>query len=135
MFIRAGAIYMPILHFGLLSMSETTASFMGRPIIARHKRLAFARPAAQTLACTLADIPQVIANVSIFDIVFYFMARFQLDAGKFFTHWFILVVCTLCLSSFYRMIGAWCRHFGVASQITGWCTMIMMVYAGELSSR
>ncbi|KAH6658427.1 putative ABC multidrug transporter [Truncatella angustata] len=131
-FSRAGALFWPILHFGLLAMSETTAAFMGRPITSRHKRLAFSRPAAQALACTIADVPFVVAMFSIYEIVYYFMVQFEQDAGKFFTQWFIFIVCTLCLTSFYRMVGAWCKHFGFASQIAGWCTMVMMVYAGYL---
>jgi ATP-binding cassette, subfamily G (WHITE), member 2, SNQ2 len=107
---------------------------MGRPIISRHKRLAFTRPAAQALACTIADIPFVVVMFSVYEIVYYFMVQFEQDAGKFFTQWFIFIVCTLCLTSFYRMVGAWCKHFGLASQVAGWCTMVMMVYAGEYGS-
>ncbi|KAI1846646.1 hypothetical protein JX265_009051 [Neoarthrinium moseri] len=116
-FSRAGALFWPMMHFGLVSMSETTASFSGRPIISRHKRLAFTRPAAQAIACTITDIPMVVTLFSIYEIVYYFMVGFQQDAGKFFTQW---------------MVGAWCKHFGFAAQITGFSTMVMMVYAGWL---
>lgn len=126
-------MFWPILHFGLLAMSETTASFMGRPIISRHKRLAFSRPAAQALACSIADIPFIVVMFSVYEIVYYFMVQFDQSAGNFFTQWFIFIACTLCLTSFFRMVGAWCKHFGLASQISGWCTMVMMVYAGKMN--
>ncbi|KAI1741490.1 putative ABC multidrug transporter [Xylaria scruposa] len=131
-FDRAGALFWPILYLGLNCLSETTASFMGRPIFSRHKLFGFARPAAQALACTLADIPFTVLGVSIFEIIYYFLAGFARDGGKFFTQWFIYIVFTLCLLSFYRMIGAWNSHFGLASQIAGWSTMVIMVYAGYL---
>ncbi|KAH8673305.1 ABC-2 type transporter-domain-containing protein [Xylariales sp. PMI_506] len=131
-FSKQSALFFPVLHFGLMGMSETTASFMGRPIFSRQKRLAFARPSAHAIACTLADIPIALVIFSVFEVVFYFMANFEHDAGKFFTQWFIYILNSLCLNSFYRMIGAWCKHFGLASQISGWCTMVMMVYAGYL---
>ncbi|KAI0420413.1 putative ABC multidrug transporter [Xylaria grammica] len=131
-FDRAGALYWPVLYLGLNCLSETTASFMGRPIFSRHKLFGFARPAAQAIACTLADIPFTLLGVSIFEIIYYFLVGFARDGGKFFTQWFIYVVFTLCLLSFYRMIGAWNSHFGVASQIAGWSTMVIMVYAGYL---
>ena len=131
LFMRTGALFFPILLFALNAMSETTGSFMGRPIISRHKRFAFYRPASYAMACVITDIPLVVVIFSIFQIVFYFMVNFQHDAGKFFTQWFLYIITTLCFTSFYRMIGAWCRHFGLASQISGWCTMVMMVYAGE----
>ncbi|KAI0799933.1 putative ABC multidrug transporter [Xylaria sp. FL0064] len=131
-FDRAGALFWPVLYFGLNCLSETTASFMGRPIFSRHKLFGFARPAAQAIACTLADIPFTILGVSIFEVIYYFLTGFARDGGKFFTQWFIYIIFTLCLLSFYRMIGAWNSHFGVASQIAGWATMVIMVYAGYL---
>lgn len=69
---------------------------------------------------------------SLFEIVYYFMVGFSMDAGGFFTQWFTFIMITLCLTSFFRMVGAWCKHFGMASQISGWCMMVLMVYAGYL---
>lgn len=112
-------------------MAEVVGSFMGRPIISRHKRLAFARPAAQAIARVATDIPLNIAQMSLFEIIYYFMVGINIDAGHFFTQWFILILITLCLTSFFRMVGAWSRHFGLASQISGWFMMALMVYAGE----
>ncbi|KAJ8132750.1 hypothetical protein O1611_g874 [Lasiodiplodia mahajangana] len=129
-FDRAGALFWPVLYLGLNCLSETTASFMGRPIFSRHKLFGFARPAAQAIACTLADIPFTVLGISIFEIIYYFLVGFARDGAKFFTQWFIYIVFTLCLLSFYRMIGAWNSHFGLASQIAGWSTMVIMVYAG-----
>ncbi|KAI0096799.1 putative ABC multidrug transporter [Nemania sp. FL0031] len=131
-FDRAGALFWPVLYFGLNCLSETTASFMGRPIFSRHKLFGFARPAAQAIACTLADIPFTVLGVSIFEIIYYFLVGFARDGGKFFTQWFIYIVFTLCLLSFYRMIGAWNSHSGLAFQIAGLSTMVIMVYAGYL---
>lgn len=131
-FTRPGALFFPILLFGLNAMSEVQASFLGRPIVSRHKRLAFTRPSAYAIANTVTDIPLVIVTLSLFEIVYYFMVGFQHDAGKFFTQWVLLLVMMLCLLSFFRMIGAWCRHFGIASQIAGVCIMGVMVYAGYL---
>jgi ABC-type multidrug transport system ATPase subunit len=130
-FRRPGALFYPILLWGLNKMAETAASFSGRPILTRHKRLAFNRPGAYALACVLTDIPFIIFMFSLFNLVYYFMVGYQHDAGKFFTNWFIYLLITLCFTSLYRTIGAWCKHFGLAAQISGWITMVMMVYAGK----
>ncbi|ROV97280.1 hypothetical protein VSDG_04785 [Cytospora chrysosperma] len=119
LFSREGGLFFPILFFGMNCMAEVTASFMGRPIISRHKRFAFARPAAHAIACVLTEIPFTIVIFSVFEIVYYFMVGFTLNAGAFFTHWFVYILITLCLSSFFRMLGAWCKHFGLASQLSG----------------
>ncbi|KAK5681587.1 hypothetical protein LTS10_006120 [Elasticomyces elasticus] len=131
-FPRPGALFIPILLFGLNAMSEVQASFLGRPIVSRHKRLAFTRPSAYAIANAITDIPLVAVTLSLFELSYYFMVGFQHDAGKFFTQWVLLVVMMLCFLSFFRTIGAWCRHFGVASQISGACVMGIMIYAGYL---
>ena len=130
-FTRPGALFFPILFFAMNKMSETTASFMGRRIVSRHKRLSFTRPSAFAIACTLTDIPLVVLTLSLFEIVFYFIVGEQMNGAKFFTSWIILLVCVLCFASLYRMIGAWCRHFGFASQISGWITMAYLLYGGK----
>jgi ATP-binding cassette subfamily G (WHITE) protein 2 (SNQ2) len=130
-FRRFAALFYPIMLFCMNAMSEVTASFMGRPIITRHKRLGLARPAAHVIAATLTDIPFCLVLFSLFQVVYYFLVYFLQDAGKFFTNWFIYLLAALCFLSFYRMIGAWCTHFGIAAQISGFCTMVMMVYSGE----
>ncbi|KAK4545939.1 hypothetical protein LTR36_002503 [Oleoguttula mirabilis] len=131
-FTRPGAIFFPVLLFALNTLSEVQASFKGRPIVSRQKRLAFARPSAFTLANTIVDIPLVVGLFSLFEVAYYFMVRFQFDAGKFFSQWIILIVTILCFMSLFRMIGAWCSHFGLASQIAGFIIMVTMVYAGYL---
>lgn len=130
-FTRPGSLYFPILYYAVTALSETTAAFIGRPIINRHKDFGFHRPSAYALACVVADIPIVILNITVFDIVFYFMVGYQRDAGKFFTNWIILVAYLLCFNSFYRMIGAACKTFGVASQIAGFLVTVTMVYTGK----
>lgn len=130
-FSRQGAFFFPMLHFGLGCMAQVPASFVGRPIISRHKQFAFARPAAHAIACVAMDIPMLVVLFTVFEIVFYFMVGFPLTAGAFFTQWFTFILTTLCLTSFFRMLGAWCKHFGLASQISGCSIMVMMVYAGD----
>ncbi|RBR01899.1 hypothetical protein FVER53263_20899 [Fusarium verticillioides] len=132
-FTRPGALFFPIMLWAMNMMSETVASFMGRPILTRHKRMAFNRPAAYAVACILTDIPVVCFMYSLFELVYYFMVGFQKhSAGNFFTLWFVYLLNTLCFTSLYRSIGAWCRHFGLASQLSGFVTMLTMVYAGYL---
>ncbi|KAK5113313.1 hypothetical protein LTR85_010930 [Meristemomyces frigidus] len=131
-FTRPGALYFPILLFALNTLSEVQASFLGRPIVSRQKRLAFARPSAFSLANTIIDIPLVIFLVSLFLVAFYFMVDFQWNAGKFFTMWILLIVTILSFMALFRMIGAWCMHYGIASQIAGFTIMVAMVYTGYL---
>ncbi|KAF5626367.1 multidrug resistance CDR1 [Fusarium tjaetaba] len=68
-FTRPGALFFPIMLWAMNMMSETVASFMGRPILTRHKRMAFNRPAAYAVACILTDIPVVCFMYSLFELL------------------------------------------------------------------
>ncbi|KAL2132058.1 hypothetical protein VTI74DRAFT_4260 [Chaetomium olivicolor] len=131
-FLRPGVLFFPVLYFLMEAMSETTASFMGRPILARQKRFGFYRPTAFCIANALTDIPVVMLQVTIFSIILYFMAALQMDAGKFFTFWVVVNANNLTFIQLFRMVGALCGRFGTASQLTGLLSTIFFVYGGYL---
>jgi ATP-binding cassette, subfamily G (WHITE), member 2, SNQ2 len=131
-FLRPGTLFFPVLYFLLESMSETTAAFMGRPILARQKRFGFYRPTAFCIANAVTDIPIVLIQVSCFSLILYFMAGLQVNAGKFFTFWIIISVNTLCFMQMFRAIGALSRRFGNASKISGLLSTVFFVYGGKL---
>ncbi|KAK4151109.1 ABC-2 type transporter-domain-containing protein [Chaetomidium leptoderma] len=131
-FLRPGVLFFPILYFLMEAMSETTASFMGRPILARQKRFGFYKPTAFCIANALTDIPVVILQVTIFSIILYFMAALQMNAGKFFTFWIIVIANNLVFIQLFRMVGALCGRFGMASQLTGLLSTVFFVYGGYL---
>ncbi|KAG2419095.1 hypothetical protein HFD88_002199 [Aspergillus terreus] len=131
-FLRPGVLFFPVIYFLLDSMGETTASFMGRPILTRQKRFAFYRPTAFCIANAITDIPVVITQVTCFSLILYFMSALRMDAGKFFTYWIIVIVQTLCFMQMFRAVGSLCKQFGNASKITGLLSTIFFVYGGYL---
>lgn len=133
-FLRPGVLFFPVLYFLLESMSETTASFMGRPILARHKRFGFYRPTAFCIANALTDIPVVLLQVTCFSLILYFMSGLQMDAGRFFTFWIVVNASTLCFTQMFRAVGAIFANFGTASQLTGLLSTVLFVYGGESRS-
>lgn len=130
-FTRPGAVFFPIFYFLLQALSETTAAFLGRPILSRHKRFGFYRPTAFCIAKVITDIPEVLAQVTCFTLILYWMCSLQADAGKFFTHWIVVAVNFLCYISLFRMIGAGFRRFGDASKISGFLCVVYVIYGGK----
>ena len=130
-FTRPGLLFFPVLYFLLDSMSETTASFSGRPILTRHKLFGLYRPTAFCVANAVTDIPIVLVQVSVFSIVIYFMSALQMDAGKFFTFWIVTIASTLCFTQMFRTVGALFKNFGAAAQVSGLLSTIFFVYGGE----
>ncbi|EYE92883.1 putative ABC multidrug transporter [Aspergillus ruber CBS 135680] len=131
-FLRPGVLFFPVLYFLLESLSETTASFMGRPILARQKRFGFYRPTAFCIANAITDIPVVMVQVSCFSLILYFMSALRMDAGRFFTFWIIVIMQTLSFIQLFRAIGAVCNKFGNASKISGLLSTVFFVYGGYL---
>lgn len=130
-FLRPGVLFFPVLYFLLESLSETTGSFMGRPILSRQKRFGFYRPTAYCIADAITDIPVIMIQVTCFSLILYFMSTLQQDAGRFFTFWIIVIAQTLCFAQMFRAVGAICKKFGNASKISGFLSTVFFVYGGK----
>jgi ABC-type multidrug transport system permease subunit len=95
LFVKSGALFFSLLYNALLSMTEVTSSFSGRPILIKHKLFGFFHPAAFCIAQITADIPLILFQVSTFGVILYFMVGFTATAAAFFTYWVILVATTM----------------------------------------
>lgn len=95
LFVKSGALFFSLLYNSLLSMSEVTDSFSGRPVLIKHKDFAFFHPAAFCLAQITADIPVLLFQISVFSLVVYFMAGLTMAADSFFTYWIIVFATTM----------------------------------------
>jgi ATP-binding cassette, subfamily G (WHITE), member 2, SNQ2 len=65
------------------------------------------------------DLPLVAVQVTIFDLVVYFMTGLQRTPSQFFISLFILYILTLGMYSFFRALGAWSSSLDVATRFTG----------------
>ena len=92
----------------------------------------FYRPAAYAIAQTVVDLPLVLIQVTIFDVVVYFMADLSRTASQFFISLLFLWVLTLSMYSFFRAIGALVKSLDVATRITGVAIQALVVYTGYL---
>lgn len=98
LFMKSGACFFALLFNSLLSMSEVTDSFTGRPVLLKHKSFSFFHPAAFCIAQIAADIPVILFQVSIFSVILYFMVGLTASADAFFTFWVVVVATTMVSS-------------------------------------
>ncbi|KAH3949707.1 hypothetical protein HBI56_022370 [Parastagonospora nodorum] len=131
-FPRGGVIFFMLLFNALLALAELTAAFESRPILLKHKSFSFYRPAAYAIAQTVVDIPLVLVQVFIFDIVVYFMANLQRTASQFFISLLFLWIITMTMYAFFRAIGALVGSLDIATRITGVAIQALVVYTGYL---
>lgn len=131
-FPRGGVLFFALLFNALLALAELTSSFSSRPILLKHKSFTFYRPSAYALAQVMTDIPMVLVQVLIFDIIVYFMSNLSRTAGQFFISLLTLFLITMSMYSFFRMIGSLSGSLDAATRVTGVAIQALVVYTGYL---
>ncbi|KAL8948749.1 MAG: hypothetical protein Q9222_005088 [Ikaeria aurantiellina] len=131
-FPRGGVLFFLLLFNALLALAELTSAFSSRPILLKHKSFSFYRPSAYAIAQTVVDLPLVLVQVFLFDIVVYFMSGLARTASQFFISLLLLFVLTLSMYSFFRAIGSLVGSLDVATRITGVAVQALIVYTGYL---
>lgn len=131
-FTRGGVLFFMLLFNALLALAELTSAFTSRPILLKHKTFSFYRPSAYAIAQVVIDLPLVFVQVTIFDLVVYFLSNLQRTPSQFFISLFILWVVTLSIYSFFRAVGAWASSLDVATRFTGVAIQALVVYTGYL---
>jgi ABC-type multidrug transport system ATPase subunit/ABC-type multidrug transport system permease subunit len=131
-FPRGGVIFYMLLFNALLALAELTAAFESRPILLKHKTYSFYRPAAYAIAQTIIDVPLVLVQVTIFDLVVYFMANLSRTPSQFFISLLFLWIITMTMYAFFRAVGSLVGSLDVATRITGVAIQILVVYTGYL---
>lgn len=131
-FPRGGALFFLLLFNALLALAEMTAAFVSKPILLKHKSFSFYRPAAFAIAQTVVDVPLVFIQVTIFNLIIYFMANLSRTPSQFFIATLILWLVTMTTYAFFRSIAALCRTIDEATRFTGISVQILIVYTGYL---
>jgi ATP-binding cassette subfamily G (WHITE) protein 2 (SNQ2) len=132
LFVKSGALFVSLLFNCLLTQSEVTDSFTGRPVLAKHKTFALYSPIAWCLAQIITDIPILLFQVSCFSLIVYFMVGLTYSAGHFFIFWFIIFASTTCMTALFRTVGAAFKTFDDASKAAGVLVMALLLYNGYM---
>ncbi|KJZ73325.1 hypothetical protein HIM_07329 [Hirsutella minnesotensis 3608] len=130
LFMKQGACFMALLFESLLSMSEATGSFTGRPVLSKHKSFGLFHPAIFCIAQIVVDIPVILFQVSVLSLILYFMVGLTKTAGGFFTFWIIVVSTTMCMTALFKAIGASFKSLDGASKVSGFIFLAAIIYTG-----
>ncbi|KAI0142596.1 ABC-2 type transporter [Hypoxylon sp. NC0597] len=129
---RGGALFFILLFNALLALAEQTAAYESKPILLKHKNFSFYRPAAFTLAQTVVDVPLVLIQVVLFNVIIYWMAGLAATPSQFFISILILWLVTMTTYAFFRAISAVFKTLDDATKVTGVAIQIIIVYTGYL---
>ncbi|PHH58916.1 hypothetical protein CDD81_4153 [Ophiocordyceps australis] len=131
-FPRGGVLFFLLLFNALLALAEMTSAFAAKPILLKHKSFSFYRPSAYAIAQTVVDVPLVLIQVTLFNLIIYFMSHLSRTASQFFITLLILWLVTMVTYAFFRAISAFCRTIDEATRFTGISIQILVVYTGYL---
>ncbi|RHZ56971.1 hypothetical protein CDV55_104831 [Aspergillus turcosus] len=131
-FPRGGVMFLILLFNALLAMAELTATFESRPIMLKHKSFSFYRPSAYALAQVVVDVPLVFIQVTLFELIVYFMANLSRTPSQFFIQFLFIFILTMTMYSFFRALGAVSASLDVATRLTGVAIQALVVYTGYL---
>ncbi|RDW93714.1 putative ABC transporter [Aspergillus mulundensis] len=131
-FTRGGAMFFVLLFNALLALAELTDVFAHRPVMLKHKSFSFYRPSAYAVAQVVVDVPIIFIQVTLFELIVYFMANLQRTPSQFFINFLFIFTLTMTMYSFFRAVGAFCGSLDVATRITGVAIQILVVYTGYL---
>ncbi|PLB55428.1 putative ABC transporter [Aspergillus steynii IBT 23096] len=131
-FTRGGVMFFVLLFNSLLALAELTATFTTRPVMLKHKSFSFYRPSAYALAQVVVDVPLIFVQVTIFDLIVYFMSNLTRTASQFFINFLFIFTLTMTMYSFFRAIGSVSASLDVATRVTGVAIQALVVYTGYL---
>lgn len=119
----------------LQALSETTAVFRGRGVLAKHKSYSMYRPSAVIVAQSLGDFPIFFLQFLIFTLIIYFMSGLKTTAGHYFTFLLFVFTVTVCTTAFFRFIGQSFGTFNNASKVSGFMFGVIVLVSHHSSSR
>lgn len=79
-----------------------------------------------------ADIPVLLFQITLFDIIIYFMVGLRTSASAFFTFWIVTFSSGICMTALFRAIGASFKTFDAASKVSGFTVSALIMYIGYM---
>ncbi|KAK7431315.1 ATP-binding cassette transporter snq2 [Neonectria magnoliae] len=134
-FSKSSMAFFAIAFIGWLQFAELLPAIMGRTTMERQRAFAFYRPSAVVLARAILDLPVMLIMVVCLSIPFYFLARFDLEAGKFFIFMLFVYVVSLSLTAMFRMFAAFSGTVDDAIRFVGVFMNIMFIFTGYVIPR
>ena len=132
LFSKGGAIFLSLLLFIMIAMSEITDSFFGRPVLAKHKDFAFLHPAVFCIAQVVTDIPFQLFSVAIFSLPLYWMVGLKHTAAAFFTYYVNVYAAFMNATAMFRLVGAAFATIDAAAKVGGFLISVSLTYIGYM---
>ncbi|KAF2092656.1 ABC drug exporter AbcA [Rhizodiscina lignyota] len=129
-FQRGALLFFAILLNAFGSALEILVLYAQRPIVEKHSRYALYHPSAEAFASLLCNMPYVITNAILFNLVLYFMTHLRREPGAFFFFLLISFFTTMVMSMMFRTIASVSRSLEQALAPAALIILAIVIYTG-----
>lgn len=134
-FSRGGVLFFSCLYFAIMTLAETPAFFMDKPILNKQYGYKMYHPSAELLAKQIINFPVRLVAITIFCIILYFLSNLKREAGPFFQYYFFVILAVQAISSLFVMLAVLMPNAAAAMGISGLTMMSMVMYSSYMIQR
>ncbi|SJM88686.1 probable Pleiotropic ABC efflux transporter of multiple drugs [Zygosaccharomyces bailii] len=127
---RGAAMFLAVLFNAFSSLLEIFSLYEARPVTEKHRTYSLYRPSADAFASVLSEIPAKVTTAICFNIAFYFLVHFRVDAGRFFFYLLINVLAIFTMSHLFRCVGSLTKTLTEAMVPASVLLLVLSMYTG-----
>ncbi|KKF94252.1 ABC transporter G family member 11 [Ceratocystis platani] len=131
-FSRGGVLFISLLFIAFQTFSELASTMTGRGIMDKHRAYTFHRPSALWLAQIIVDQAFSASQIFVFSLIVYFMTNLARDAGAFFIFYLVLVIASIAMTLYFRIVGCMSPDFDYAMKFTVLTLSALIITSGFL---
>ena len=122
-FAKGSVLFFSTVFLCWVQLAEVFNACLGRQIIEKHYEFALYRPSAPIIAVFFVDVPIIVAGISLYSVVVYFLGSLDIDAGKFWTYYCFITFNAISFNQLFKAVATLSANFGSAIRLVGslWC--------------
>ena len=134
-FSKGGVIFFSCLYFALMTLAETPALFLDKPILNKQYGYKLYHPSAELLAKHLVQFPVRLIAITCFAIIIYFLTHLKTEAGAFFHYYLFINLVVQAVSGLFVMLASLMPNASAAMGICGISMISMVIYSSYMIQR
>ncbi|KAK9486914.1 ABC-2 type transporter-domain-containing protein [Lipomyces starkeyi] len=134
-FNRGGILFFALVFNGWVLMIESGMVIAGRSLANKHQSFGMYRQSALALAKTIAELPLLFVQITVYILFLYFLSDLARTPGQFFTSLLLILTSTFGLLSFYRAVAVFSNDFNACLRLVSMILYALAFAGGYVKSQ
>ncbi|KAJ8097450.1 ABC-2 type transporter-domain-containing protein [Lipomyces tetrasporus] len=134
-FNRGGILFFALVFNGWVLMIESGMVIAGRSLANKHQAFGMYRQSALALAKTIAELPLLFVQITVYILFLYFLSDLARTPGQFFISLLMILTSTFGLLSFYRAIAVFSNDFNACLRLVSMILYALAFAGGYVKSQ